>query len=133
MRSCCVAGSGLFAVTSGACTVAAGATCFRSPNYPSNYSDYESCTITASEAVTLSVAAFSVEAETSCGFDSLTVNGVQYCSTLGPDGVQVAAGATITFTSDDAITSTGFEICGAHSFKPHAQPQCYPTLLVVGG
>jgi hypothetical protein len=105
-------GSGLFAVTSGACTVAAGATCFRSPNYPSNYSDYESCTITASEAVTLSVAAFSVEAETSCGFDSLTVNGVQYCSTLGPDGVQVAAGATITFTSDDAITSTGFEICG---------------------
>ena len=99
---------------SGACTVDGSAMCFRSPNYPSNYGNYESCTITviAHEAVTLSVVAFSVEAESSCGYDSLTVNGNTFCGTSGPDGVQVAAGATIIFMSDDQITSTGFEICG---------------------
>jgi hypothetical protein len=101
-------------VESGSCTVDDSAMCFRSPNYPSNYSNYESCTITvaASEAVTLSVEAFSVEAAPFCGYDSLTVNGNMFCGTSGPDGVQVAAGATIIFTSDDSVTSTGFEICG---------------------
>ena len=98
----------------GACTVDDSAMCFRSPNYPSNYSNFESCTISviAQEAVTLSVVAFSVEYQSSCLFDSLTVNSNRYCGTSGPDGVQVAAGATIAFMSDIFYTSSGFEICG---------------------
>ena len=92
------------------------ATCFRSPNYPSNYGPNEDCsiTVTAHEQVTLSVVAFS----TYNSNDRLTVAGVQYSGTSssGPDGVQVAAGATITFTSNNAQTlSSGFEVCGASS------------------
>ena len=107
------AGAGLFAATSGACTVVDSGTCFRSPNYPSNYGRYENCriTVTAHEPVTLSVVFFSTYTST----HRLTVAGVQYSRTSGPDGVQVAAGATITFTSDSSYTSSGFEVCGASS------------------
>jgi hypothetical protein len=107
-----VAAGGVFEITSGDCTVANSATCFRSPNYPSNYTNTQQCIITAREDVTLSVEAFNVEGP-NCGWDSLTVNGNQYCGTTGPGGVQVAAGSTITFTSDSSVTSYGFEICGA--------------------
>jgi hypothetical protein len=101
-------------VDSGLCTVASDATCFRSPNYPSHYNSNDHCTITvtAHEAVMLSVTAFDI----SYWNDHLTVAGVRYSGTSGPDGVQVAAGASITFTNDrvDAYdTRTGFEVCGA--------------------
>jgi hypothetical protein len=127
----------MFVVDSGACTVTSTATCFRSPNYPAHYdividTDYDymgyndididinqACTITAHEAVMLSVTAFSTES----GYDRLTVNGVQYSGTSGPNGVQVAAGSTITFTSDGSVTSSGFEICGTGAFPPNvSQP-----------
>jgi hypothetical protein len=75
----------LFAVASGACTVASTATCFRSPNYPSAYGNSQTCAITVYEAVLLSVVAFSTES----GYDKLTVNGVRYSGTTGPGGVQV--------------------------------------------
>ena len=113
----------MFSVDYGPCTVTSTATCFRSPNYPSNYalgidSDYDymgtyfpACTITALEAVTLSVTAFSVHTGGWWDTDCLTVNGVQYSGTTGPEGVQVAAGSTITFTSNGIGTSSGFEIC----------------------
>jgi hypothetical protein len=109
-----VAGGGYFVVDSGACTVASSATCFRSPNYPSDYANYESCTITvaAHEQVTLSVVAFSTES----GYDKLTVNSVQYSGATGPGGVQVAAGSTITFTSDGSTVRSGFEVCGEYSY-----------------
>ena len=98
-------------MTSGLCTVASDATCFRSPNYPSNYGNNQQCTITvaAHEEVTLSVTAYS----TGLWYDSLTVNDEQYDGTSGPEGVHVAAGSTIYFASDGAVTSSGFEICGA--------------------
>ena len=91
--------------------VADDATCFRSPNYPSYYDNNGACTITvaAHEQVTLSVTSFSTEA----GYDFLTVAGVQYSGTSGPAGVEVAAGATIAFTSDGSVTGSGFEVCGA--------------------
>jgi hypothetical protein len=98
-----IAGVGSFVVDSGLCTVDSTAACFRSPNYGSS----QQCTITAHEAVTLSVTAFSTEA----GWDKLTVNGVQYDGTTGPGGVQVAAGSTITWTSDSSAREAGFEIC----------------------
>jgi hypothetical protein len=98
-------------VDSGLCTVASDAMCFRSPNYPSDYNNNDNCaiTVTAHEQVTLSVVAFNTES----GWDRLTVSGVQYEGSSGPDGVQVAAGASITFTSDWAQTRSGFEVCGA--------------------
>ena len=94
------------------------ATCFRSPNYPSYYDVNQQCNITvaAHEQVTLSVAAFDTES----GYDFLTVNDVQYDHLSGPDGVQVAAGASITFISDGSKTRSGFDICGALLTTPLA-------------
>jgi hypothetical protein len=111
-------------VTSGLCTVASGATCFRSPNYPSYYDINQQCTITvtAHEEVTLSVTAFDVEANPTCAWDWLSVNGIKYCGTSGPEGVQVAAGSTIYFTSDEVYPSSGFEICGACPLSVNAIP-----------
>jgi hypothetical protein len=107
------AGAGFFAVTSGPCTVTSDASCFRSPSFPSNYDNNQQCIIavTAHEEVTLLVTAFSTES----GYDYLIVDGVGYSgSGSGLAGVQLDASATITFTSDGSVTSTGFEICGAH-------------------
>ena len=109
------AGTGLFAVTSGPCTVTSDASCFRSPNYPSNYENNQQCiiTVTAHAQVTLLVTAFSTES----GYDNLIVDGVEYSGGgSGLAGVQLEASATIIFTSDGSVTSTGFEICGAHPF-----------------
>ena len=99
----------------GLCTVVSEAMCFRSPNYPSSYNNYDDCsiTVTAHEAVTLSVVAFDLESESSCSYDSLTVNSNTYCGTSGPEGVQVAAGASLFFLSDSVQTMSGFEVCGA--------------------
>ena len=104
-----VAAGGLFEITSGDCTVANSARCFRSPNYPSNYGNNQQCTIKARQYMTLSATSFSTEG--CC--DKLTVNGYQYSGTTGPGGVQVYSGATITFTSDGSATYSGFEICSA--------------------
>jgi hypothetical protein len=104
-----VAAGGLFEIASGACTVYNSARCFRSPSYPSDYAINQQCTITAREQMTLSVTAFNTES----GYDNLIVNGVQYSGTTGPGGVQVVAGATITFTSDGSVAMTGFAVCGA--------------------
>ena len=78
-----VAGAGSFVVDSGPCTVDSTATCFSSPNYQSTYGNLQQCFITAHEAVTLSVVAFSTES----WYDELIVNGVQYSGTTGPGGV----------------------------------------------
>ena len=107
-------------MTSGACTVASDATCFHSPNYPSNYDNNQQCTITvaAHEEVTLSVTAFTTE----LGYDYLTVNGFRYSDTSGPEGVHVAAGSTIDFSSDHSVIRSGFEICGACPLSVNAIP-----------
>jgi hypothetical protein len=109
-------------VQTGPCTLANSNTCFRSPNYPSNYGINQQCTITAQVAVTLSVTAFSTEAN-GCQYDYLTVNGNKYCGTTGPGGVQVAAGATITWTSDNVDFFSGFEICSGGAFPPGERNQ----------
>jgi hypothetical protein len=113
-------------VTSGACTVASSATCFRSPNYPSEYRNNQRCTITVSahSHVKLSVNSFWLEwgyAEYgSCYSDWVSVNGVKYCGNFGPEGVYVAAGSTIKFKSDNSGRRSGFEICGA---SPESLPE----------
>ena len=122
----------LFVVDSGPCTVDSTATCFSSPNYQSTYGNLQQCFITAHEAVTLSVTAFSTEA----GYDKFTVNGVHYSGTTGPEGVQVAAGSTIIWRSGYR-PGAGFEICGetftitptitGQTWTPTTSPTSAPT------
>jgi len=132
MRCCVGAGAGLFTAVSGACTVVSDGTCFRSPNYPSNYDNNQRCTITvaAHEQVMLSVVAFNTES----GWDYLTVNGVRYMGTSGPHGVSVAPGASITFYTDGSVTRSGFEICGAFlTHEPHCCNRHRPLVPDGGG
>ena len=97
-------------MVSGACTVTSDATCFRSPNYPSNYGNNQHCNITvaAHEHMMLSVVAFDLEQHPSCSWDALTVNGVKYCGTSVPDDVMVAPGGIIAFSSDEVVPMSGF-------------------------
>ena len=122
---------GAYFTAGGGCTTNSDGTCFYSPNYPSNYGGWASCSITvaAHEAVTLSVVSFDVEAWVHSDYgasdesndDYLRVNGIQYYGTAGPDGVEVAAGDAIYFTSgrdyleylDAPHGNSGFAICGA--------------------
>jgi len=136
VRCCVGAGAGLFTTVSGACTVVSDGACFRSPNYPSYYDIDQQCTITvtAHEQVMLSVVAFDLEAESSCYWDYLTVNGVRYCGTSGPDSVLVAPDQTITFYSDEVIPRSGFEICGTFlTHEPHCCNRHRPLVPDGGG
>jgi hypothetical protein len=96
--------------------VAHSGTCIRSPNYPQPYDADGRCTFTVSahEAVMLSVTAFETEER----YDWLEVNGVQYSGTSGPENVQVPEGGTVTFFSDDSESRSGFEICGSSTPFP---------------
>jgi hypothetical protein len=97
----------------GACMVARSATCFRSPLYPtSNYTNNAACSVTvaAHEQVTLAVTTFDTAPT-----DYLVADGGYYSGTTSPEGVQLAPGATISFTSDGSGTSSGFEVCGARA------------------
>ena len=97
----------MFQVTSGSCTTHSNGRCFTSPNYPSFYSNYQTCNIAVVETGRLSVEAFSTEN----GYDFLTVNGQRYDGTTGPNGVPVTGGSTITFSTDGSVTRSGFSIC----------------------
>eukprot|EP00976_Prorocentrum_cordatum_P116078 1196111-Prorocentrum_minimum.AAC.2 len=107
-------------VTDGPCTVYnIGATfCFRSYNYPADYGNLERCAFQATCDVVLSVTAFSTEAD----LDMLSVNGVQYSGTTGPEGVIVRAGLYMTWTTDLTRKDTGFEICATPTFLTPTPP-----------
>ena len=105
----------IFEVVSGACTTSSDQLCFASPNYPANYGVSQTCTISVRDMVILSVTAFELES----GYDNLTVNGIGYTASAGPEGVEVGAGSSITFGSDGSNTRKGFYMCGtsgAHAF-----------------
>ena len=96
----------LFAVASGPCTVTPS--CFRSPNYPSEYANDQACTIHVLwENVVLSVAAFRTESR----YDAMVVNGVAYSGAYGPQGEAVKLGTGISCSSDESVVAAGFEIC----------------------
>ena len=90
--------------TTGGCT--ANATCVSSPGYPSNYGNYDRCTITPRDSGVLIVTSFASEA----GFDYITIDGVRYDG-AGPQGVEVSPSTTISWSSDATITEGGWEIC----------------------
>jgi hypothetical protein len=60
------------------------------------------------------------------GWDWLTVNGVQYTGTQGPDGVVPWAGWRIFWSADSSIAYAGWEICMLPA--PPASPPAPPTL-----
>jgi hypothetical protein len=116
----------IFQLNSGSCTLDATSTCFYSPNYPSNYGDGDSCSITVLHGATLSVDYFLLETT----YDYLTVDGTTYTSSTGPDGVTVTSGITITFTTDLSINYAGFAICGtATQSSPSQLPSAAPSGL----
>eukprot|EP00966_Prymnesium_polylepis_P067935 1579072-Prymnesium_polylepis.1 len=99
----------LFAVDSGAC-VAVGNCIQHAAILSSAYGSGMSCVMRPVMSVLLTVVLFNVEADSSCEFDWLQLpGGSRYCGTSGPEGLEVHAGAPITFTSDSSVTGAGFK------------------------
>jgi len=96
-----------FTTTSGSCVAEGG--CFFSMNYPSDYGVDEYCEYTAGSNGTLLVTSFNTEQE----YDFLHVNGVLYDGRVGPECVEVFEGNVIIWASDQALVSSGFQICYA--------------------
>jgi hypothetical protein len=104
--------SPFFEIESGACT-AVGA-CFHSPGFPNDYGNYEFCAISPLVDGILAVESFELDEDygsCSSSYDHLTVDGVQFCRTTGPDGVYVTSESTVTFSSNYYTTGSGFKIC----------------------
>lgn len=88
--------------------------CFKTT---ADYSNLESCTINVEEDCELEVESF----DTEYNYDFLIVNSVPYSGegiSNGPDGVFVAEGEEIIFTSDISNTGIGFDICANPSTAP---------------
>ena len=64
----------------------------------------------------LETVAFDVEA-LGCRYDYLTVNGVKYCGTSGPQGV-VPEDGVIEWTSDDGVVRSGWKARTDGSLSP---------------
>jgi subtilisin family serine protease len=98
--------------------------CVRSPNYPSNYGNSQSCTITPGGLATgtLSATAFSTETN----YDFLTVNGVRYHGTTGPQDVALGP---ISWGSDQSVVSTGWEICAGDAAVESPSPPSPPSYV----
>ena len=93
--------------------------CFLSPNYPNDYGLSEACTIRVLRSTTLQVNAF----ETEHNYDKLTMGGTDFSGFDGPSGVFVAAGTTITWSSDYSVAKPGFEICGTSRMRTASLPR----------
>eukprot|EP00964_Phaeocystis_antarctica_P153808 scaffold122226_cov60-Phaeocystis_antarctica.AAC.1 len=74
------------------------------------YETSQECTITNPPAVPISVETFAVEIFRVYCADYLSVNGVLYCSTEGPEGI-VPDGSPIKWSSDRADIAQGWKIC----------------------
>jgi hypothetical protein len=101
--TCCEASP--WTVISGQCTV--DGYCIRSPNYPGNYGSSQSCEFSTSAEVAMSVEAFNTERN----YDKVSVNGIPYSGTNGPQGI-TPTGA-LSWTSDHGLQKSGWKICQA--------------------
>ena len=101
--------------------------CVRSPNYPSNYGNSQSCTITPTSLAVgqlLSATAFDTESN----YDLLVVNGVAYSGTSGPSGVVL--GSAFTWSSDVSFSYAGWEVCAHAALGPSTcPPSCPPSWI----
>ena len=99
------AASSAYFTVAGPCTL--DGACVRSPNYPSDYGNSQSCTITPTSLAVgqlLSATAFSTR-----NYDKLIVNGVTYSGLIGPSNVLL--GSAFTWSSDHSFTRRGWEVC----------------------
>ena len=85
-------------------------------NGESNNENKQKCTITNPPAVPISVETFAVEdAYKGDCHDYLTVNGVGYCGTEGPEGI-VPNGSPIEWSSDINENQAGWKLCFPPTF-----------------
>jgi len=98
----------MWAVVSGPCTVD-NSSCILSPNYPSNYTNVDSCRIAvnASAATPIQVDHFSTEA----GYDNLLVNCESFSGMTGPEGLTPSS--DILWLPDSSVVSSGWKLCPA--------------------
>ena len=116
--------SASFTVTEGTC-VLTGDDCVQSPNYPEDYDAYTECTIFPDSDGWLHVVGFDLHSSSYSDYcwDHMTVNGVQYCGTGGPQGVAVTSSTEITFIADYFEGGHGgFEICLSSTFTSTLPP-----------
>jgi len=121
VTACCSCGGGArtWTVQSGPCPQ--DGTCISSPNFPSSYSDDQSCVISVPAGMgPISVEAFGTESD----HDILTVNGESYHGQHSPEGVTPTT--DIIWASDSHVTSTGWKIC-ANWFAPSPTPSPTPV------
>ena len=119
-----------FSITSGACRACGN--CFYSPNYlaGSGYDNdaYHNCDIAVLQDGWLDVETFDVESY----WDDLTIDGVAYDGTVGPQGVQVTTSSSITFYADymNNYNEDGFHICMSSTFTgtDYPPPTVSPTM-----
>jgi len=84
-----------------------GDICVQSPNYPSEYDDYEHCTIRFTESTTLYVGDFFTEKFS----DKLTVDGVSYSGKTCPEQFNVTATSEVEWSSDWGTVHRGWRVC----------------------
>jgi hypothetical protein len=105
--------SSLSFTSTGPCILTDHDSCVSSGNYPSSYSNYESCTITPSGNGLLSVVSFSTEGyfdRLSIDIDGDGANDATYSgyNSAGPDGVQVSSSTTMSWYSDGSVLYPGW-------------------------
>jgi hypothetical protein len=84
-----------------------GDVCVQSPNYPSDYDDYEHCAIRFAENKTLHVVDFFTEKFS----DVLIVDGVSYSGQTCPEQFNVTATSDIQWSSDWGTVHRGWRVC----------------------
>ena len=116
--------------STGACVLQGDCVC--SSNYPGGacaatstadgqYGNDEACEVTFSGPVVLEVHLFDTEWCQYEACDPVTVNGVQYRGTDGPDGVTASS---LSFASDGGTGASGFKICFAMTAMAQAEAAC---------
>jgi len=108
----------------GPCTVQD--TCIMSGNYPESYDSHEECSFTAMEEGELSVETFKTESR----YDVLEVMGQKYSGSVGPSGVALFPGLSVSWSTDDATNAPGFKLClkpAAPTKSPTPLPTAFPT------
>jgi len=109
-----------WSVTAGLC-VHSTDNCIGSPNYPYDYANDESCTITIASPTVITVERFGVEDY----WDHLTMNGVAYSGAKVPPAGKYTG--TITWSSDGAVTDKGWQLCATPSQASPTPPQPTPS------
>ena len=111
--------------TTGPCILSANDTCVSSGNYPASYGNNEDCEITPFSKGVLSVVSFSTESY----WDYMTIDGVTYDGTAGPDGLEVTRATSISWYSDSSVQYGGWKIC-LEGFSPSPVPTVTPVPTV---